>query len=75
VNIFGEEYAVHAGIHTIGGFSAHAGRHELLEWQRRTGSPERTFLVHGEKDSMTAFGQLLTGTRVEMPELHQSFEL
>jgi len=75
VHIFGEEYAVRAGVHTIGGFSAHAGQSELLAWQRQTGTPERTFLVHGEKDSMSAFGQLLDDTRVEMPELHQRFEL
>lgn len=75
VNIFGEEYAVRASIHTIGGFSAHAGQRELQEWHGQTGNPEQTFLVHGEKDSMTAFAQLLSGTRVEMPELHQVYEL
>ena len=75
VRIFGEEYAVRAQIHTIGGFSAHAGQDELLQWHRRCGDPERTFLVHGEKDSMTAFSKLLNKTQVEMPSLHQAFEL
>ena len=75
VTIFGDEYPVRAGIHTIGGFSAHAGQTELLEWHRQTGNPEQTFLVHGEKDSMGAFSHLLKGTRVVMPELHQAFEL
>ena len=75
VNIFGDEYPVRAAIHTIGGFSAHAGQTELLEWHRQTGNPEHTFLVHGEKDSMTAFSRLLKGTRVEMPKLHQAFDL
>jgi metallo-beta-lactamase family protein len=75
VNIFGDEYPVRASIHTIGGFSAHAGQTELLEWHRQTGNPKHTFLVHGEKDSMIAFSQLLKGTRVDMPELHQAFEL
>lgn len=75
VKIFGDEYPVRAQIHTIGGFSAHAGQTELLEWHRHTGKPETTFLVHGEKDSMTAFSHLLENTRVEMPELHQSYEL
>ena len=75
VRIFGEEYAVRAQIHTIGGFSAHAGQDELLHWHRRCGNPERTFLVHGEKDSMTAFSKLLNTTQVEMPSLHQAFEL
>jgi metallo-beta-lactamase family protein len=75
VDIFGEEYAVRASVYTIGGFSAHAGQTELLAWHRHTGNPEITFLVHGEKDSMSAFGRLLDNTRVEMPELHQVFEL
>jgi len=75
VNIFGEDYPVRAQIHTIGGFSAHAGQTELLAWHRHTGNPATTFLVHGEKDSMHTFSQLLSDTRVEMPELHQTFEL
>jgi len=75
VSIFGEDYPVRAQIHTIGGFSAHAGRDELLAWHRRTGHPGTTFLVHGEQDSMRAFARLLDNTRVEMPELHQSYIL
>jgi len=75
VDIFGEDYAVRAQIHTIGGFSAHAGQEQLLEWHRHTGKPEVTFLVHGEKDSMSSFGARLRDTRVEMPQLHQAFEL
>jgi len=75
VNIFGEEYPVRARIHTIGGFSAHAGQRDLLAWQRHTGRPEATFLVHGEEDSMKHFAGLLEDTRVEMPALHQRFDL
>jgi metallo-beta-lactamase family protein len=75
VRIFGEDYAVRAGIHTIGGFSAHAGQNELLEWHRRCGDPARTFLVHGEPDSRAAFGKLLSGTQVEVPDLHQAFAI
>ncbi|UCC56304.1 MAG: MBL fold metallo-hydrolase [Gammaproteobacteria bacterium] len=75
VSIFGDVYPVRAQIHTIGGFSAHAGQTELLTWHRQTGSPEITFLIHGEKDSMSAFSSLLGKTRVEMPEPHQTFEL
>jgi len=75
VNIFGDEYAVRAQIHTIGGFSAHAGQSELLDWHGHTGDPAITFLVHGEKDSMASFGSLLRNTRVEMPQLHQAFDI
>ncbi|MGV6858871.1 MAG: MBL fold metallo-hydrolase RNA specificity domain-containing protein [bacterium] len=75
VKIYGEVIPVNARIHTIGGFSAHADQTELLAWHARTGSPQRTFLVHGEDGAMTEFAKHLHGTKVEMPELHQSFEL
>ena len=75
VRIFGEEIRVRASVHTIGGFSAHADQAELLAWHRQTGDPKTTFLVHGEEDSMQAFAKRLSGTRVEMPGLHQVYEL
>jgi len=75
VHIFGEEMSVRAGIHTIGGFSAHADQAELLDWHSHTGNPSTTFLVHGEEESMQAFSKKLTDTRVKIPQLHQSFTL
>lgn len=74
VKIFGEEVEVKARIYTINGFSAHADQAELLAWQRQTGA-RRTFLVHGEENSMTRFAACLGDTQVEMPVCHQSFEL
>jgi len=74
VRIFGEEIAVRARVHTINGFSAHADRDELLAWHAQAAAP-RTFLVHGDERAMQAFAQRLKGTRVEMPALHQQFEL
>lgn len=75
VRIFGEEIPVRARIHTIGGFSAHADRDELLAWQRQVGNPGRTFLVHGEEEAMQSFARRLTDTEVIMPELHDVFDL
>ena len=75
VRIFGDEIRVRAHIHTINGFSAHADQAELLAWHRQIGTPARTFLVHGDEDSMLKFAALLKGTHVEMPALHQSFDL
>ncbi len=75
VKIFGEEIPVNASIYTIGGFSAHADQAELLSWHQHTGNPQRTFLVHGEEDSMQAFAKKLGNTKIEMPCLHQEFEL
>ena len=55
VKILGSEIAVKAQIHTLGGFSAHAGQSQLLEWagHMRKAMP-RLFLVHGESESMLA---------------------
>ncbi|HEB68065.1 MAG TPA: MBL fold metallo-hydrolase, partial [Desulfobulbus sp.] len=64
-----------AQIYTIGGFSAHGDQQQLLDWHGHTGQPEMTILVHGEEKAMATFGGLLHNTRVEMPELHQEFEI
>ena len=75
VKLFGEEVPVNAKIHTINGFSAHAGRTDLYRWHKMTGRPERTFLVHGEPKAMQAFAGGLAGTQVDMPRMHQSYEV
>jgi len=75
VKVFGEEIPVEASIFTIGGFSAHADSEELLAWHHRTGKPARTFLVHGEEQSMQAFAKHLKHGEVIMPALHESFDL
>ncbi len=49
VKIFGEPVAVRASVHTLGGFSAHAGQTDLLAWftTLAPGKP-RVYLTHGE---------------------------
>jgi metallo-beta-lactamase family protein len=74
VRILGNDIPVKAKIHTINGFSAHADQAQLLQWHGHTGAA-RTFLTHGEEDTMKAFASKLANTRVEMPALHQSFDL
>lgn len=73
VNLFGEDIQVHAKIHTINGFSAHADRDELLAWHR-TIKPSTTFLVHGDEQVMHSFKQLLPG-KVELPNKGEVFEI
>jgi metallo-beta-lactamase family protein len=75
VRLYHEEIPVRAKIFTIGGFSAHADQAELLAWHRKIGNPERTFLVHGDKEVMESFAALLSGTQIEMPSLHEEFIL
>jgi len=69
VHIFNEDIAVNARIWTISGFSAHAGREELLDWLGN--SPRRSvFLVHGEFErGMRSLEQCLAerGTAVRIP--------
>lgn len=49
VSIHGEKVAVKASIHTLGGFSAHAGQTELLAWfDVMAPSKPRVVLTHGE---------------------------
>jgi metallo-beta-lactamase family protein len=74
VTIFGENIPVKARIYTINGFSAHADEAELLTWQKQT-CAKRTFLVHGEDDTMKQFAAHLSDTRVEMPDPNQAFDL
>jgi metallo-beta-lactamase family protein len=49
VNIHGEKVVVKAQIHTMGGFSAHAGQTDLLKWFSAIApSKPRVILTHGE---------------------------
>ncbi len=54
VKIFRENVAVRAKVFTIGGFSAHADRKELLEWVSHFESRPRIFVVHGEPSASEA---------------------
>lgn len=75
VKLFGDHVPVRAHIHTINGFSAHAGKSDLLDWHERTGTPEVTFLVHGETKARDALAKALGKTRVERPDLHGVHDL
>jgi metallo-beta-lactamase family protein len=60
VKIFGEDVAVNANIHTIGGFSAHADRDGLLKWlQHFDPKPAATVIIHGEAHSSKAFAKYI----------------
>jgi metallo-beta-lactamase family protein len=74
VHMMGEDIPVKAHIYTIGGFSAHADRDELVEWHRHA-APKRTFLVHGEAPAMNALAALLKPSQVIMPRQGDGFEL
>ncbi len=73
VRIFGEEIDVNARIHTLGGFSAHAGQTELLRWYNSLASSNpRVVLTHGESDGRSALAGKLAqrhGVDAQVPML------
>ena len=52
ITLFDEEVRVKAEIETLGGFSAHAGQSELIEWISHFTTAPRIMLVHGEADAL-----------------------
>lgn len=80
MNIFGEPFKVRATVETINAFSGHADKNELRTWvEQITGSRRGFFLVHGDLDAATAFGETLRALHpsatVRVPEFGDSVEL
>ncbi|MGB5438581.1 MAG: MBL fold metallo-hydrolase [Gammaproteobacteria bacterium] len=74
----GEEIAVHATIHTLGGFSAHASQSQLLDWIEHFNKPHpRLYLVHGEPEAKLALQQHVAGKgwSAEIPHHGESISL
>jgi metallo-beta-lactamase family protein len=60
VRIFGEFIPVRAQVHTLGGFSAHAGQTDLLSWfEAVAGDRPKVVLTHGEDRSRKPLAQML----------------
>lgn len=74
-HIGGEDIAVKAQIHTLGGFSAHASQSQLLEWlDHFQGNKPKLYLVHGEADAKQALKEAVAekGWQAHIPTLGQS---
>ncbi|WP_394233940.1 MBL fold metallo-hydrolase RNA specificity domain-containing protein [Pseudomonas anguilliseptica] len=54
VKILHQRIAVKAKVHTLGGFSAHAGQSQLLDWVSHFEHQPELYLVHGELEKMQA---------------------
>lgn len=71
ITIFGEEVAVAAKVFTIGGFSAHAGQSEILQWLKTfDGKDTKVILVHGEVRALDALSGIIhdkLGMEVHVP--------
>jgi metallo-beta-lactamase family protein len=59
VKIRGQRIAVKANIHTIGGFSSHAGQDQLLDWYGRFPDKPHVCLIHGEEHKQLALAAAL----------------
>lgn len=78
IKLFGEEYVVKAKIETLGGFSAHAGQSELIEWLSHFEKEPRVFLIHGDPNALDKLSQKLweeKGIRTTIPAIGQSIAL
>lgn len=84
VRIFGEDVVVRAKVHTLGGFSAHAGQTDLLAWLKAYAPREgkawpQIALTHGEdKPRMVLrdkIAQACGGARAMLPMWGASVEL
>lgn len=60
IRIFGEKLLVKAKVFTIGGFSAHADQHGLLQWLEDFENPAmQVYMIHGEKSVSEGFATLV----------------
>jgi metallo-beta-lactamase family protein len=79
VKIHGEPIAVRAKIHTLGGFSAHAGQTDLLNWLHCVApSKPRIALTHGENGPRQTLASLIQqryGIQPSLPNLGETIEL
>ncbi len=78
VRISGITVPIHATIHSIFGFSAHADQHELLEWLNHIKNVTCVYLVHGEIPQLKALKEnvkLKLQNKVHIVKMHEQIHL
>jgi metallo-beta-lactamase family protein len=77
VRIHGVPHPVAARIHTLGGFSAHGDRADLLRWYEGIGGQPPVWLVHGESTASRSLCDSLSGrgVRAEVASPGRTVEL
>lgn len=78
VGVLGEKIVVRAGIYTLGGFSAHADRDQLINWISKFRNSPEIFIVHGEESVSREFRSLIQERfhyRAVLPLYREEFEL
>ena len=79
ITIFGEDIAIAAKIFTIGGFSAHAGQSEIVQWLKTfDGKGTKVILIHGEVRALNTLSALVQdqlGMEVHVPSYLEELTL
>ena len=79
IRIFGERHTVRAKVHTLGGFSAHAGQTDLLKWFAPLAARKpRVVLTHGEDGPREALAEAILARHdiaASLPALGESIML
>lgn len=71
VRVLREDIVVRAKVHTLGGFSAHAGQSQLVNWASQFETSPEIHLIHGELEKMQVLQNVLQqklGRPVQIPE-------
>lgn len=77
LKIFGDDFPLHAKVHVLDAFSAHADRNELIAYARAV-RPKAVFLVHGEEEPRISLAEALRNEQfcdVYTPMRGDSFDL
>ena len=74
IRLLGQEVPLRASVHTLGGFSGHAGQDELLDWLM---DQPQVLLAHGEEEKLLELGKLLAlrGQEVSLATLGEEVEV
>lgn len=69
VKLLHQRFAVNAKVHTLGGFSAHAGQSQLLDWASAFQNSPNFYLVHGELEKMQVLQGQMEARLGQMPQI------
>ena len=71
VKVAGEEVAVKCKVHTIGGFSAHAGKDDLIAWASNFKTKPIFIVTHGERNASNSLASEIRklGYEVIVPQM------
>ena len=73
----GEDIAVKASIHTLGGFSAHASQSQLISWAEDFRNKPKLYLIHGDPVAKTALSEvfLRRGWAADIPTHRETIKI